>query len=882
MSNESIPCRCAHCGSRFRVKARFAGKKGRCPNEACRKPVVVPAQKATRKKQPIDTRTGSPPPKPLPPRQSRTTARRQDSRRKPKPSTNRSNLRVWAAIASPLCLAAVAGLIWAAQPESNSTAVGEKPTPTLPVFAEAPEPVPPSFAEALEPFLKSNCIDCHSGEMPEGDLDLAADKSTADVLANRARWEKAFDMVRIGAMPPPDYSTPSEEETEAVVAWLDDTLFHVDCEANPDPGRVTARRLNKTEYANTVRDLFGIDFDPSDNFPSDEVGYGFDNIGDVLTVPPLLMEKYLDASEQIASRVVLSGDPDLVFAAQDASKLKSDGGAYPDRGNGRLTMAASGATAKYANAQFPRTAEYIIRIEAGGNQAGDEPVKLDVKVDGKSIGKLEVPAKADDPKRYDLRKKFDKGKRTISVTFINDYYKKRVGDRNAFVYSIEVVGPFGIDKANLPETHQQLTRVRPDKNRSVIEAATTNLKPFVRRAFRRAVSDSEIEPFARFADLAVERGETFESGMQVAVQAMLVSPRFLFRIEEDDGTTGRLARRLDAFELASRLSYFLWNSMPDDRLLELAESRDLLRDDVLEAEARRLLEDPRADEMIDNFAGQWLGLRRLSSLSPDTSVFPNYSDALRSDMAEETYSFVRHVLRSDRPITELLSARYSFMNQRLAKHYDIPEIKGDDFQRVDFKSQPRAGLLTHASILMLTSYPNRTSPVKRGEWVLANILGDEPPPAPPNVPTLEETQAETKGLTLREQMAKHREDPSCAACHRTMDAIGFGLENYDAIGRWREKDGEHQVDASGELPGGSQFNGAVELVAVLSSKEDEFVETFAERLLTFALGRGVEYTDRCVLDEIVDDAKSNDKTFVSVVNAIVRSKSFRYQGPASQ
>ena len=742
------------------------------------------------------------------------------------------------------------------------------------------EPPKPTFADALQPYLTANCVDCHSGDLPEGDLDLTVATSADDALANRDKWVKVYDMIRIGAMPPPDYATPAEEETETVVAWLDDLLYHVDCQATPDPGRVTVRRLNRTEYTNTVRDLFGIDFDPAKGFPSDEVGYGFDNIGDVLTVPPLLLEKYLDAAESVASKVILSGDPDLTRSARDANSLKATDGAYPDKGNGRIAMSTSGGTAKFENFESSREAKYVIRVDAGGDQAGDEPVRMEVKVGDKSLGTIDVTAKRDDPKSYELEHTLERGKTSVSVTFTNDFYRKRVGDRNAYVYGIEIVGPFGVDPSRIPATHKELTHVRPSKDQPVVAAAAANLKPLLRRAFRRTVSDAEVEKYARFAELAVERGEPFESGMQIAIQAVLVSPQFLFRIEDDDGSSGRMARRLDAFEVASRLSYFLWNSTPDDTLLDLAESGELLRTDVLEAQVRRLLADDRSNEMIENFSGQWLGLRRLSEMSPDTKVFPAFNERLRDDMAQETAQFVRAVLRSNEPISKLLSARYTFLNERLAKHYGINGVEGDEFRRVDLAGSDRAGLLTQASILLLTSYPNRTSPVKRGEWVLANILGDEPPPAPPNVPTLEETQANSQGLTLREQMAKHREDPSCAACHRTMDAIGFGFENYDAIGRWRDNEGDLPVDSSGQLPTGESFNGAVELIDILSKRNDEFVETFAERLLTFALGRGVEYTDRCVLDKIVDEAKTHGNTFASIVIAIVQSDAFRYQGPA--
>lgn len=883
MSQESITCRCSECGTKFRVKAAYAGKTGRCPNKACASPVTVPRANAKPSRPSGSAADDLPPVQPLP-----TARPTSQTRSKPKKKTKSSGgSKTPVMIVGVVALLAVIGggvFMGGSDGSSEETSVAVTEATNTPAPAKAPPKKvgPPKFEVALKPYLEANCFDCHSGDMPEGDLNLALDASSNDVLENRSRWVKAYDMIRIGAMPPPDYATPEEAETEAVVTWLDDTLFHVDCESTPDPGRVTVRRMNKTEYTNTVQDIFEIDFDPAKGFPSDEVGYGFDNIGDVLTVPPLLLEKYLDASEQIASKVILAGDPDVAFSGRDVNRLKASNGGFAEKGNGYVVMSSSGATATYENAEFPRTAEYIIRVDASGDQAGDEPVKLELKVGDKSYGELEVTADRDKPKSVEYRGRFDRGTKPISVAFTNDFYKKRIGDRNAYVYTIELIGPFGVDKSRLPEMHKKLTAIKPEGGKSAFDAAMENLRPVVRRAFRRTVSDAEVEPFARFVSLAVERGEPFEAGMQVAIQGVLVSPQFLFRIESDDGTTGNLARRLNAFEVASRLSYFLWNTTPDERLLDLAEKKELLRTEVLEGEVKRLLEDSRSDEMIRNFAGQWLGLRRLVELSPDTQVFPQFDEKLRSSMAEETERFVRHVLRSGRPITELLSARYTFLNERLAKHYGIDGVTGDKFREVKLTDGRRAGLLTQGSVLLLTSYPNRTSPVKRGEWVLTNILGDEPPPAPPNVPTLEETRDSNQNLTLRQQMAKHREDPSCAACHKTMDAIGFGFESYDAIGRWREKDGKLPVDSSGQLPSGEKFEGAVQLIDVLAKRDEDFLETFTERLLTFALGRGVEYTDRCVLDATIADAQANGKTFSSIVAAIVRSDAFRYQGPIAR
>ena len=767
------------------------------------------------------------------------------------------------------------------------------PVDTTPVAAAAPvevEPVDP-FEVTVKPFFETHCLDCHGEDSPEGDLnlasDLAADDARTRMLENRHMWEHAFNMIKISAMPPADMPAPEPAEHEAIVAWLDQTLFHVDCEANPSPGRVTARRLNRIEYNNTVRDLLGVEVTPADDFPTDEVGYGFDNIGDVQSTPPLLVEKYLDAAETVAKAAIATAESQVRLESRSAGQLRAENKA--GKSGAFVMIGNSTARAAWRDVHFRKSGEYEIKLIAGADQHGDEKAKLALELGGKEIGRFTVTVDGGAMETFTTRLRVEEGRQPLTVRFLNDHYVARgkdKGDRNGKVAGLEVRGPFGLSAEQVGEN--PLIVARPGKGadgktRSVEEAARENLRPLVKRAFRRPVTEAEVDRLAQFAKLIVEEGGSFEEGMQGSLQAMLCAPDFLFRVEPDDASTGRIARRLDEWELASRLSYFLWNTMPDAELFARAEDHTLGQPAVLEAQITRMLADARSDAMLDNFAGQWLGLRTLPDHAVDAGTFPDFDAKLLEDMARETEHLVRYVARENRPVMELLTADYTFVNERLAGHYGIPDVRGPTFQQVPLSkiagAGSRRGLLTHGSVLTVSSYPNRTSPVRRGEWILTNILGDEPPPPPPNVPALDETQASNPDLPLRKQLELHRADPTCASCHVVMDELGFGFESFDATGRYREKDGSHPVDASGVLPSGESFNGAMELLEVLESRETEFVRTFTERLLTFALGRGVDYRDQCVIDRIVHETADGEHRLQDIVREIVLSDSFRRQGP---
>jgi hypothetical protein len=588
------------------------------------------------------------------------------------------------------------------------------------------------FAVDVAPVLAKYCTGCHGGARPKGGFALDVIKTDDDALKAGKIWQKVLDNLRSGEMPPAGKPRPAAADSDRLAHWIENEILRVDCTRERDPGTVTLRRLNRTEYRNTVRDLIGIDYQPADDFPSDDVGYGFDNIGDVLTVSPLLMEKYLAAAEKIAE-----------LAFKDAAVRK----------------------------------------------------KLLPKLPG------------------------------------------------------------------------------PDDNR--LEFTVELLKPLVLRAYRRPPFGDEVERVARFVALAEKNGDSFERGLQLAVQAVLVSPHFLFRVERTPRAKGNVTTyQISEYELASRLSYFLWSTMPDEELLALAEKKALRDADTLEKQVRRMLRDPKVQELTENFAGQWLQTRSVLTATPDRDVYPAFDEALRQAMVRETELFFAAMVREDRSVLDFLDADFTFVNERLAKHYGIKGIKGARFRRVSLAGTPRRGVLTHASVLTVTSNPTRTSPVKRGKWILENILNTPPPPPPPDVPDLDEDGKELVG-SLRQRMEQHRVKPLCASCHQRMDALGFGFENFDGIGGWRERDGKFAIDASGTLPGGATFRGPLELVQVLKARDAEFRRCLAEKLLTFALGRGLELYDRCVVDDLCTALERNQDRFSSLVLAVVKSDAFQ-------
>ena len=712
-----------------------------------------------------------------------------------------------------------------------------------------------SFCAAVLPVLTKYCVGCHGASKPKAGLNLASFQDEKSATSKRKVWERVKEYVEGGLMPPDDRPQPTREELAQLTQWIRSSLKADDCGRTFDPGRVTIRRLNRAEYNNTIRDLIGIDFHPADDFPSDDVGYGFDNIGDVLSMPPILLEKYLAAAEAVTDEAIVVGSTTkgMVKTWNGETIGSNAGGSLRDDGTLILTSEAE----IVVNNSFPRNAYYIIRVRAYGDQAGPEPVRMAVRIDGKELKRFDVTAASGKFQEYSFRQNLRGGPRRLSVAFLNDYYEPNAPDpkqrdRNLIVESIEVEGPLYSKGDPLPEVHRRIIFTTPRNASDTARASRAILERFASRAFRRPVSETELVKLMKLVELALQKGDSFERGIQLAIQAVLVSPRFLFRVEL--GSRAPLASGKEAnetrvemigdFELASRLSYFLWSSMPDDELWRAALDGTLRSPDVLEKQVRRMLRDPKAHALVENFAGQWLQLRNLRSLSPDRGRFPSFDDKLRDAMIQETSLFFGSVLRNDSSILDFIDSDFTYVNERLARHYGIPGIKGEQFRRVKLKGHNRGGLITQASILTVTSNPTRTSPVKRGKWVLEQLLGTPPPPPPPNVPVLTEDAKALTAATLRLRMEQHRSKASCAVCHNKLDPLGFGLENFDAVGGWRNQDSGVPVDSSGKLPSGESFRGPAELKAILKAHSPEFTRCLTEKMLTYALGRGLEEYDR--------------------------------------
>jgi hypothetical protein len=714
----------------------------------------------------------------------------------------------------------------------------------------------PTYQTDVLPFLKAHCFTCHGNGKAKADLSF--DKYTDDksIVADRKIWENVQHMLKVAEMPPPERPKPKPAEVEAVTRAIKGIFDYADSTAKPNAGRVTIRRLNKTEYNNTIRDLVGVDFKPADDFPADDVGYGFDNIGDVLSVSPLLLEKYLSAAESILDRAIIIADPPkprkLTFDTIRTSSTKTAGEL------GKILTFDEGT--------------YRIRCKVAADQAGNEPVRVMLRVLGKDVKEFEVKATPEKPDliQVSMPVKPDTGR--VSVRFLNPSTTPIDGkERVLYLKGIEIEGPFDPPPVVYPDVHKRLmahTSGVPPR-----EAAREIVTRFATRAFRRPVKPDEVERCLALYDAASKKGQRFELGVRAALYRVLVSPHFLFRVELDPpGLAPGTTYAIGEYELASRLSYFLWNSMPDDVLISLAEKQQLRQN--LEVQVRRMIQDPRSASFLQGFAEQWLTLRKLELVSPDPKLFPTFDGNLRESMIRESLLFFETLVREDRSIPDLLDADFTFVNEPLARHYGIEGVTGREFVRVKTPSQ-RGGILTQASILSLSSNATRTSPVKRGKFILEQILHSPPPPPPPelDIPELE-AQKQLKG-TLRQQMEQHRANPICASCHKRMDPIGFAFENFDAIGVWREKDGADPVDASGVLPDGRKFEGSAGLKKVLRDDKDVIVRTVTEQMLTYALGRGLEPYDRRTVNSIVEALGKENNRFSTLLIEIIKSDPFQ-------
>ncbi|MDB4624495.1 DUF1592 domain-containing protein [Rubripirellula sp.] len=729
-----------------------------------------------------------------------------------------------------------------------------------------------SFRTQLAPLLRTYCYDCHGSG---SEIELGKYRTAAEIKKERGVWGRAIAQIHLGTMPPEDGEPLEAATRQKLLSLLDKLVNSVDCVNNPNAGKVALRRLNRAEYRNTIRDLTGVDYQASDGFPGDDVGYGFDNIGDVLSMPPLLVEKYLDAAETITGQAIYTPPPSRVFELdQDPSKL-IDAGKY-SVGSGRVTLATQGTVA--LECEVPFTATYTLTIATSGDQGGDEPVKM--KVESGRFRKL-IAVRNETAEDFELSLRLIRGTRRIEMSFINDYYVPEKADRNLHIHHVNLRGvekrAMMASDAKLPASHRKLIFVTPKGGVSADQASSDILGRFASRAFRRPATSQEVDRLVKLASKVRAESGHFEEGIQVAVQAVLVSPHFLFKVETPKKVDARGQMPLvSQYELATRISYFLWSSMPDDELLLLAHRGQLREPKRLLEKIASMLRDPRANRFVKNFAGQWLQLRNLDQVRPDAGKFDVFNDEVRELMRRETLTFFAGVMRGNLPVTTLLDGQFTYLNEPLARYYGLPGVKGPEFRRVSLRGTPRGGLLTQASILTVTSDPTRTSPVKRGKWILENLLNTPPPPAPPNVPELE--KAKLTG-TLRERMEQHRANPACAVCHNMMDPLGFALENYDAVGLWRDREGGEEIDASGQLPDGTKFQGVGELREMLvTERKDQFVRCLAEKLLIYAIGRGTEYYDKCAIDQIVLEMQQHDYKFAYLIAGIIKSDPFQKQG----
>jgi hypothetical protein len=707
--------------------------------------------------------------------------------------------------------------------------------------------------------------------MRVGGISLDGYTDSKAALKDRDLWEKVVQKVRTGQMPPGSRPLPPPEDVTAVTRWFDAEFARLDRETKPDPGRVTARRLNRTEYNNTIRDLVGVDFKPASDFPADDSGYGFDNIGDVLSLSPVLMEKYLAAAEKIARKAIVADPPPKPTRERiDHAQV------------GPEEQPAKDLTAKH---QFPVEGDYVVRGLMGGSRAAE---LMTLWLDGKELKTFPVTTEDESPRMGELRLHLTAGEHELKATLLHDDSRpdappdpeevkakdKRLV-REPYVDRFEINGPYNPHARPLTDSHKRIFVCGHPPAQHRPECAHLIVRALARRAYRRPVTDAEVNGLVRFISMAQQNGDSFEQGVRVALEAILVSPHFLFRVENDrDANNPAASHRLDDFELASRLSYFLWSSMPDEQLFRLAADRKLHRPEVTEAQVHRMLLDLKSVALIDNFAGQWLELRNLDSVKPDPDRFPYFDDSLRQAMKEETQLFFQAIIREDRSILDFIDGRFTYLNERLAKHYGIPGIAGPEFRRIQLTGDERSGILTQASVLTVSSYPTRTSPVLRGKWVLENFLNDPPPPPPPGVPNLNESAIGTTA-SLRQQLEQHRANPACAACHTRMDPLGFGLENYDAVGRWRTQDGRFPVDSTGMLPGDRAFRSPRELKVILKDNRDAFARCVTEKMLTYALGRGLERYDKPAVNLICSRLAASDYRFSRLVLGIVESLPFQ-------
>ena len=792
----------------------------------------------------------------------------------------------------------------------------------------------PTSARAI---LDRYCVSCHNQKLKTATLSLEGADLT-NVGAASPIWEKVVRKLRTRAMPPAGMPRPDDADYNSLAAYLENKLDRL-AALRPNPGRTGAHRLNRTEYSNAVRDLLALDIDAGSFLPPDTLDFGFDNNADVLSVSPLLMERYVALARRV-SRLAVGDSAIRPDSEQHKAPLLLQ---QEDRESEDLPFGSRGGLAfRY---RFPLDGQYVIKVRLQRNETGyirglDEPHLLDVRVDGERIKQFIVggehrvrpqaaftnladdmriasgKAPESDPEqiKYDMnmddglevRFPAKAGTRMVGVSFAKENERPEgvrtgrmlIGDFNTLSFYTDVTyyrgglplidwvgisGPYEPKGAGDTLSRRKIFVCRPDRSEKSEDACAKKIvATLAHRAYRRPVTDQEVQDLLALFGTGRKEGG-FENGIEMALQGILAGPEFLFRSEQDPPKVPpNSAYKVSDLELASRLSFFLWSTIPDDELLGLAERGRLSDPVVLQHQVERMLASPLAKAFVTNFADQWLSLRNVRSASMDQKAFPNFDDELREAFIQETELFFESMVRDNRPVPELLSANYTFVNERLARHYGIPNVSGSDFRRVQLPEEARRGLLGQGSILIATSRPNRTSPVLRGKWVLDNLLGSPPPPPPPNVPALKEKADDGSASTVRQRLEQHRAEPVCAGCHARMDPIGFALDNFDAIGQWRTNEAGLPLNVSGKLDDGTALKGPLDLQHILASRQNQFVTTTTEKLLTYALGREVQYYDQPAIRKIIREASADNYRWSSLVLAVTRSVPFQMRRSQTQ
>jgi cytochrome c553 len=845
--------------------------------------------------------------------------------------------------------------------------------------AAAATPDQAGFQSLVQPFIAKTCFGCHSAKLQSAGLNLERYTSADSIASDRRHWELILEKLRSGQMPPPGMPRPAASDLAVVTKWISTELDREDLAVKPDPGHITARRLNRTEYDNSVRDLLGVDFQPAADFPPDDSGYGFDNIGDVLSMSPSLMEKYVSAAEKIA-RTTLYGPPPMKPTLVKHEPWYVDFDTTPGVKTDYDLTGLSLPSALHVMHRFPVEGDYdIAGLLRGARPVSSEPLQVAFWIDGKQVSELTYPIPPTGEvsgQRKQFRIHVTAGEHWLSASFLRIYEGLPVafhgpnpsklpppaarggarggrggrGGRGApaapgpggaapiqtpvqtatpataalpvttaagpsaapptprspradaapsnndelaaangngvfgggatvgfFVSNLEIIGPYNQVTGPSDQSRKKIfvcTEETPACAKKIVATLAG-------RVYRRPATRQEIDQLTGIVEMVRHQGDSFREGLCLAIQRMLISPNFLFRVEQDrKPAAAEIMHPVSDYELATRLSYFLWSSTPDDELLRLAAEQRLRRPAELKAQVQRMLKDPKSIALVNDFGGQWLEFRGLESHEPDRKKFQQYTEYTKMSIQKETELFFQYLMREDRPVTDLIDAKYTFLNQRLAEFYGIPGVQGAEFRKVDLTGTNRQGVLTQASVLTMSSYSNRTSPVLRGKWILDNILNTPPPAKPAGIPDLDET-AVGVSASLREQLQSHRANPVCASCHSRMDPLGFALENFDAIGKWRDKDGKFPIDASGQLPDGRNFVGAKGLADILMSNPNAFARAITEKMLTYALGRGLETYDRPAVNQIVAGMAANQYRFSGLVLGIVNSVPFEQRRAAN-